>query len=584
MAELTRYEVVIRAVGAPPAPAGITVVDLVLDEDEPASTVIDALEANRLKYRDLLTTSTVFLAPERSSLIRNGLAQYAALYGLVGRLIDVYADDEILRMETPDDLSVHPIARIRQPGLLPWAQVGGATDAMPTVHIHAPRRGLPSPRAAMVIQQASRLRMVPPPEPADAFALLRLVAALRRRGTEDRLPHLSTGKEPPPLAKDDPLQGIDLERIRREAKTHQAPLTDTRLAEVVASRPLSALDGLIAEANAIDIRTVLTRLGCSPDESGRWRCPRPHQTHMRYTREDALVFSGDNRIRCRACDRERIGPVRLVVGARELTPDEAARYILRRNPSQLTGSAVTARVESLRPNGYGCVVDDPVTGERLQAFLRRKDITTRIKYAPALAEHDRIIALVTRHTQESTSGSASLELSARTESLVERLLSGFVPELLNGKVVIQSSARVPGARTKLVVAATKPGVDAKGACLGEAGSRVNYTKAVLERSALIGEESLEIIPYSSQRATLLTQSFKPARVARSKIDSGVAVVAVEEHAAGGAVGARGLNAQLAGKLTGLYVKVVSTEADLDEELLAEKAKRAGKRSRARPPK
>lgn len=166
---------------------------------------------------------------------------------------------------------------------------------------------------------------------------------------------------------------------------------------------------------------------------------------------------------------------------------------------------------------------------------------------------------------------------------MERLLSGFVPELLNGKVVIQSSARVPGARTKLVVAATTPGVDAKGACLGEAGSRVNCTKAVLERSALIGEESLEIIPYSSQRATLLTQSFKPARVVRSKIDSGVAVVAVETHATGGAVGTRGLNAELAGKLTGLYVKVVSTESDLDEELLALKAKRTGKRSRARSP-
>jgi transcription antitermination factor NusA-like protein len=577
MAELTQYPIVIRAVGAPPAPSGVDVVDLVLDEDEPAASVIDGLRASDLRYKDLQTTTAVFLAPEGAGdLMHASLMQYTALYGFTDRLLDVYAGGEIVRLERIYDLGTRLVTRIRQPGVLMWAQVGGVPVAgMPTVDVDSARRGLVSPHAVMMISQAARLRMVPPARNADAFALLGLVTALRRRDGEVRSPFLSTGTEPVPIAKNDPFQGIDLEKIRRDAESHRiGSRASNQAPEVVVRKPVSTANQLLADANAVDIRSVLERLGGVPDENGGWQCPRPHERYPRFAQETLLDFSGDNRTRCRVCDRERIGPVRLVVGTRQVTPDEAARFVLEDTGADLTGTVVTAHVEARQPDGYACAVLDPVTGDRLSAVLRFGHATRRKSGRHELTAGDTVVALVTAVSP------GLLELSADKDSVVERLLSGFVHELQTGDIVVERTARVPGGKTKIAVAPTVRGLDARGACIGEKACRVKGAQKVLNGSHDRGEK-VEVILYRSKRAAFLNESFLPAKVVRSKIGSGLAVVVVDGHAVGGAVGRGGLNAELAGRLTGLYVKVVKADADLDHELRSLAAERsADRQSRA----
>lgn len=588
MAELTRYLNVIRAVGAPPAPSGVNVVELALDEDDPTPSVIDALRAHGVRHTDLQHHTTVFLASGNSSrLIRRSLVQYVVLYGYTGQFIDIYADDgrqhRILHLKTLYDLAAKSVTRIKQPGPLMWAQVDGSpTEGIPTVRVDAPSRGLISPQAAMVISQAARLRMVPPASAADAFALLTIIAALRRRGEEVRFPYLSTGAEPVPVIKDDPLQGIDLEKIRREASGYrEESRAGNSAVELVPREPVSALNGLVLEANGVDIRRVLERLGCSPDEIDGWQCPRP--THRHYPRpgqDRELELSRDNWVRCGRCDREPIGAVRLVVEVLKITPDEAVRFILEPEEADLTGTAVTAHVEEKQEDGYLCRVHDPVTNEPLTAFIHLDRIAKKNPRRPELAVDDRIVALVTRMHRES-SGPVQLELSPDTEELVERLLCGFVPELLSGEVVVKKIARVAGATTKIAVASTARGVDAVGAFVGKEGSRIKGAQRALNRSAFDHEreegEKLQIVPFSSRRATFLAGSVQPAKAVRSKIDGDAAVVAISNFTLDGAIGRGGLNAELAGKLTGLQVKMVSADADLDAELRKLKAERAAKR-------
>jgi len=66
----------------------------------------------------------------------------------------------------------------------------------------------------------------------------------------------------------------------------------------------------------------------------------------------------------------------------------------------------------------------------------------------------------------------SITVSRTHPGLVRKLFALEVPEIASGVVEIASLAREAGHRTKIAVRATEPGINAKGACIGELGSRV----------------------------------------------------------------------------------------------------------------
>jgi transcription termination/antitermination protein NusA len=140
-------------------------------------------------------------------------------------------------------------------------------------------------------------------------------------------------------------------------------------------------------------------------------------------------------------------------------------------------------------------------------------------------------------------------VSAVRPELVTALYEGIAPELRSGAVRIISVARAAGVRSKVAVAATQPGVDPVAALVGREANRV---KAV---SALLGGERLEIIPYHPVPEVYLANALAPAAVERVEIVGDTATAYTPAHQMSAAVGALGLNSQLAGQLLGLGVRI-----------------------------
>src|SRR6187549_2927349 len=102
-----------------------------------------------------------------------------------------------------------------------------------------------------------------------------------------------------------------------------------------------------------------------------------------------------------------------------------------------------------------------------------------------------------------------ITVSRTHPALVRKLFALEVPEIANGLVEIVSLAREAGHRTKMAVRATEPGINAKGACIGELGQRVRAVTAELNN------EKIDIVDYSDNLATFVANALSPAKVTSS---------------------------------------------------------------------
>jgi N utilization substance protein A len=146
----------------------------------------------------------------------------------------------------------------------------------------------------------------------------------------------------------------------------------------------------------------------------------------------------------------------------------------------------------------------------------------------------------------------SITVSRTHPSLVRKLFALEVPEIASGIVEIVSLAREAGHRTKIAVRATQPGINAKGACIGELGQRVRAVTAEL------GEEKIDIVDYSEDLATFVGNALSPAKVTSSfVIDESIKAVRalVPDYQLSLAIGKEGQNARLAAKLTGARIDI-----------------------------
>ncbi|WP_026819717.1 transcription termination factor NusA [Arthrobacter castelli] len=151
----------------------------------------------------------------------------------------------------------------------------------------------------------------------------------------------------------------------------------------------------------------------------------------------------------------------------------------------------------------------------------------------------------------------SITLSRSHPGLVRKLFELEVPEIADKSVDIIALAREAGHRSKIAVQATIPGLNAKGACIGEMGSRV---RAVMNE---LNDEKIDIIDFSEDPATFIGNSLSPSRVASVTIldeQQRQAKVVVPDYQLSLAIGKEGQNARLAAKLTGWRIDIVSDAA------------------------
>lgn len=148
----------------------------------------------------------------------------------------------------------------------------------------------------------------------------------------------------------------------------------------------------------------------------------------------------------------------------------------------------------------------------------------------------------------------SITLSRSHPGLVRKLLELEVPEIADKSVEIVALAREAGHRTKIAVKAHRPGINAKGACIGEMGSRV---RAVMTE---LNDEKIDIVDFSEDPATFIASSLSPSRVNSVTITDEAtrsARVIVPDYQLSLAIGKEGQNARLAAKLTGWRIDIIS---------------------------
>lgn len=146
----------------------------------------------------------------------------------------------------------------------------------------------------------------------------------------------------------------------------------------------------------------------------------------------------------------------------------------------------------------------------------------------------------------------SITVSRTHPALVRKLFALEVPEIASGIVEIVSLAREAGHRTKIAVRAKEPGVNAKGACIGELGQRVRAVTAELNN------EKIDIVDYSPDLATFVSSALSPAKVTSAfVIDESLKAVRalVPDYQLSLAIGKEGQNARLAAKLTGAKIDI-----------------------------
>ena len=151
----------------------------------------------------------------------------------------------------------------------------------------------------------------------------------------------------------------------------------------------------------------------------------------------------------------------------------------------------------------------------------------------------------------------AITLSRSHPGLVRKLFEMEVPEIADGTVEIVALAREAGHRTKIAVQANKAGVNAKGSCIGEMGSRV---RAVMTE---LNDEKIDIVDFNEDPATFIANSLSPSKVISvTIIDEAArsARVVVPDYQLSLAIGKEGQNARLAAKLTGWRIDIVSDAA------------------------
>jgi N utilization substance protein A len=135
---------------------------------------------------------------------------------------------------------------------------------------------------------------------------------------------------------------------------------------------------------------------------------------------------------------------------------------------------------------------------------------------------------------------------------VKKLFQLEVPEIQQGTVEITSIAREAGHRTKIAVRALQPGLNAKGACIGELGARVRAVQSEL------GEEKIDIVDFSDDLSSFVANALSPAKVSSAFIineDAKQVRALVPDYQLSLAIGKEGQNARLAAKLTGAKIDI-----------------------------
>ena len=179
---------------------------------------------------------------------------------------------------------------------------------------------------------------------------------------------------------------------------------------------------------------------------------------------------------------------------------------------------------------------------------------------------DIVKAIVRRVNIDKVNG-IQIELSRTSPRFLEALLELEVPEIADGAVIIEKSARIPGERAKIALISTHPQVDPVGATVGVKGVRIN---AVSEE---LLNENIDCIEYTSVPELFIARVMSPAIINAVIIEHSddedvqdKAIVSLGADQKSKAIGKSGINIRLASMLTGYTIELQETAGSATDEI------------------
>ena len=258
------------------------------------------------------------------------------------------------------------------------------------------------------------------------------------------------------------------------------------------------------------------------------------------------------------------------------TPDNFGRIA-----AAAAKQVIAQRIRGLTDEGlygeYKAKVEDIVAGE-IQQGPRPYMVYVKIGDVEAILppeeqvpgedySHGKRMRFYVTKVDKNVRGQVQINVSRTHPSLIRKLFALEVPEIASGQVEIVQVAREAGQRTKIAVRTSVPGLNAKGACIGELGQRVRAVTSELN------EEKIDIVDYSEDISKFVAQALSPAKVSAAfivnekdapKDERPKVRVLVPEYQLSLAIGKEGQNSRLASKLTGAKIDIMSDDMGDDE--------------------
>ncbi|HRY14488.1 MAG: transcription termination/antitermination protein NusA [Candidatus Competibacteraceae bacterium] len=131
-----------------------------------------------------------------------------------------------------------------------------------------------------------------------------------------------------------------------------------------------------------------------------------------------------------------------------------------------------------------------------------------------------------------------------------------VPEINQGLIEIRCAARDPGSRAKIAVKSKDTRIDPVGACVGMRGARVQSVT-----NELVGER-VDIVQWDDDSVRFVMNAMSPAEVDSVIVDEdthSMDIIVSDEKQLAQAIGKGGQNVQLASRLTGWTLNVMTQD-------------------------
>ena len=233
---------------------------------------------------------------------------------------------------------------------------------------------------------------------------------------------------------------------------------------------------------------------------------------------------------------------------------QTCKHVIRQGIKEAEKGQTLAEFQSKNHELVTAVIEriDPKTGNATVNIGRGEAILLKGEQVPdeVLKEGDHIKVYLV-DVKETEKGPKAI-ISRTHPGLVKRLFEMGVPEIFDGTIEIKAVSRQAGAKSKIAVYSANEEIDAVGACIGQRGVRVNQ---IIDELA---GEKIEIVKYSDDPATFISEALSPAKVVSVEIlseEPKACKVTVPDSQLSLAIGNKGQNVRLAAKLTGWKIDI-----------------------------